>query len=435
MINRLNTSSSTFDAELKALLTYPEDNTAAVRQTVSDILADVRQRGDVAVLELTERFDRVTSESVADLEVPAEELAAAAARIDPLILDALKASVSRVTRYHEHQKQALGAGNWSYEDEFGNELGQRVTGMQKVGIYAPGGKAAYPSTVIMTAIPARVAGVLELTLTVPTPDGQVNDLLLAAAYLCGIDHVYRIGGAQAIAAMAYGTATIAAVDKIVGPGNIYVATAKEMVFGHVGIDMIAGPSEVVIVADAGANPEWLVMDMFAQAEHDEMAQSILVSQDGEFLDRVADKIDELLGARERKAIIETSLRDRGALIQVATTEDAASVVNQIAPEHLELAVTEPEALLDQIKYAGAVFVGQHTAEVMGDYTAGPSHVLPTSGAARFSSPLGIYDFQTRSSIVKCSPRGSHHLARDAAIIAVEEGLEAHAESARLRVEG
>jgi histidinol dehydrogenase len=435
-IKQLTTVDPQFDAALDALLAIQADNHQHVFATVQDIIADVRARGDAAVVELSVKFDRLTATSVAELEISREQMALAYQRIEPLVSAALEASIARVRRYHEEQKAAFGGQqDWSYEDSEGNRLGQRVQAMQRVGVYVPGGKAAYPSSVIMTTIPAKVAEVEEVILVVPTPDGQINDVLLAAAYLCGVDRLFTIGGAQAIAALAYGTQTIPKVDKIVGPGNIYVATAKEIVFGDVGIDMIAGPSEVVIVADAGIDPEWLVMDMFAQAEHDELAQAVLISTDAQLLQQVAGLINDRLPGMQREAIIRQSIGDRGALILTRDDAESAAIVNKIAPEHLELALTNADEFLTRVKHAGAVFIGNHSAEVVGDYSAGPSHVLPTSGTARFASALGVYDFQVRSSVIRCSPRGAISLSRDAAILATEEGLEAHSRSAAFRVQG
>lgn len=435
-IRRLNAADSSFQAELNALLEVAEENTRTVRDAVSQIITDVRQHGDATLVSLTNRFDGQQVESMTELEVSPAQLAAAIDSLDPLVLDALQTAVSRVREYHQQQLEAQGGtGQWTYEDSLGNLLGQAVRPMARVGLYAPGGKAAYPSTIIMTAIPAKVAGVEEVVLCVPTPGGELNQVLLAAAYLCGVDRVFTIGGAQAVAAMAYGTETVPAVDKIVGPGNIFVATAKEMVFGKVGIDMIAGPSEVVVVADDTANPEWVVMDLFAQAEHDEMAQSILISPSTRLLDEVAQQLPTMLEAQPRKAIISEALAGRGALIQVADLDEAFALVNQLAPEHLQLVLNEPASYLEQVRHAGAVFLGANTAEVVGDYTAGPSHVLPTSGTARFSSPLGVYDFLARTSIVQCSREGAIQLNRAAAILATEEGLSAHAGSAQARVEG
>lgn len=436
MIQRLTYSDDTFSDQLEQLLHLPESSEQEIRQQVADILRDVKTRGDDAVLELTNRFDRTGAESMAELEISAAEMAAAVARIEPIVVDALKESIARVQDYHQRQLAAAGGNQeWSFEDAEGNRLGQRVAAMERVGVYAPGGKACYPSTIIMTVIPARVAGVEEVILTVPTPNNEVSDILLATAHLCGVSKMFRVGGAQAIGALAYGTEVIPRVDKIVGPGNIYVATAKEMVFGAVGIDMIAGPSEVVIVADQTANVDWLVMDMFAQAEHDEMAQSILITADAQLLDQVAARIPEMLAEMSRASIIEQAITDRGALILVPDTKAAAEIVNRIAPEHLELAMQAPEQFAGSVKHAGAIFMGSSTAEVVGDYTAGPSHVLPTSGTARFASPLGVYDFQVRSSVVHCSPRGAVKLSRAAAILADQEGLEAHSKSAQLRVQG
>ena len=425
-----------FKDQLEHLLRVPESSASEVRTQVEEILSQVKVSGDQAVLQLTNKFDKVGAERMADLEISRDQMTEALDRIDPLVVEALQESIGRVRAYHEKQLEA-GGGNeeWSFVDGEGNRLGQRVQAMQRAGIYAPGGKACYPSTIIMTVIPARVAGVEEVILTVPTPDNEVSDVLLAAAHLCGVDRMFRIGGAQAIAALAFGTETIPRVDKIVGPGNIYVATAKELVFGSVGIDMIAGPSEVVIVADEQADVDWLVMDMFAQAEHDEMAQSILISTNEMLLNRVAARIPELLKDMERRDIIEQAITDRGALIQVQDLSEAADIVNRIAPEHLELALSDPESFSQRVRHAGAIFMGNSTAEVVGDYTAGPSHVLPTNGTARFASPLGVYDFQVRSSVIHCSPGGAVKLSRAAAILATEEGLEAHSRSAQYRVQG
>lgn len=436
MIKRLSNNDADFDEQLKVLLTMPDENTGDVKEIVKKIIDDVKVRGDQAVVELTNKFDRMDVASLSELEISKDTMAAALARLDPLIIDALKLSIDRVRVYHEAQLKALGGnGEWQIEDDEGNKLGQRIRPMERVGLYVPGGKASYPSSVIMTSVPARVAGVAEIVLMVPTPDGEVSDTLVAAAHLCGVDRMFAVGGAQAIAALAYGTESIPRVDKIVGPGNIFVATAKELVFGQVGIDMIAGPSEVAIVADASANPEWLAMDMFAQAEHDELAQSILISTDQSTLDAVEREIIRMLPDMERSSTIEQSLNDRGALIKVDTVDQVVDIVNRIAPEHLELAIDEPEAMVSKIKFAGAIFLGHHSAEVVGDYTAGPSHVLPTSGTARFASPLGVYDFQIRSSVVNCSRRGSISLSRSAAILATEEGLEAHSKSAQYRLLG
>lgn len=435
-IRQLSTTDDNFDSELEKLLVVNDGNDGEVARVVADIIKEVKTRGDDVILELTRKFDRTDAKSVSDLEVSAQAMIDAHSRVSELVLEALELSIARVRRYHEEQLSALGGSEgWEYEDSSGNRLGQRISAMERVGIYAPGGKASYPSSVIMTAVPAKVAGVGELVLVVPAPDGDISDVLLAAAHLCGVDRLFKVGGAQAVAALAYGTQTIPRVDKIVGPGNAYVATAKKMVFGDAGIDLIAGPSEVVIVADRSARIDWLVMDLFAQAEHDEMAQAILISVDEPLLAEVGVRIDERLDSMARSEIITRSIRDRGALIHVRDDAEAARVVNRIAPEHLELAVAEPEALLANIRHAGAIFVGHHSAEVAGDYSAGPSHVLPTNGSARFASPLGVYDFQVRTSLVRCSPRGSVDLSRTAAILAREEGLEAHALSAEYRVEG
>ncbi|MBO6656297.1 MAG: histidinol dehydrogenase [Pseudomonadales bacterium] len=436
MISYLDTTAADFSDELNRLLAFAEEDQAEVRGTVLSIIRDVRDRGDAAVLELTNRFDHQSAGSMADLTLDAADLKAAYESLDPLVCDALEESASRVRAYHEAQLRAMGEGeHWQYEDDYGNQLGQRVNAMARVGVYAPGGKAAYPSTIIMTVLPARVAGVEEVVLCVPTPGGEINPVLLAAAHLSGVDRVFSIGGAQAVAAMAYGTESVPRVDKIVGPGNIFVATAKELVFGDVGIDMIAGPSEVVIVADDSVDPDWVIQDMFAQAEHDEMAQAIVISDSAKLLEQIHSRLPDMLAKQSRRNIIETAIRDRGAIIQVADLDEAFDVVNRIAPEHLQLAMADAPGYLERVRHAGAVFLGVDTTEVVGDYTAGPSHVLPTSGTARFASPLGVYDFQTRTSVIHCSRQGSIRLNRAAAIIAAEEGLDAHAESARFRVKG
>jgi histidinol dehydrogenase len=436
MIARLDSDSPQFLSALQSLGEFPEQDQIQIRASVADILEDVRVRGDEALVELTNRFDGQSVSDMADLSIGREQLLKAYESIDDLVRDALIESADRVRDYHEHQKLSIASGDgWRYTDSMGNQLGQSIRPMSKVGIYAPGGKASYPSTVIMTAIPAQVAGVNEMILCVPTPGGQLNPTLLAAAHLCGIDHVFALGGAQAIAAMAFGTEAVPKVDKIVGPGNIYVATAKEMVFGKVGIDMIAGPSEVVIVADDSADPNWIIQDMFAQAEHDEMAQAIVISPSEKLLTLIAEKLPNKLGQQKRQPIISEAISNRGALIKVKDLSQAFEIVNKIAPEHLQLSIDAPEVWLPNVQHAGAVFLGVDTAEVVGDYTAGPSHVLPTSGSARFASPLGVYDFQTRSSIIQCSREGAIKLSRAAAIIASEEGLYAHAESALARVKG
>ena len=434
MIACLSSVDADFDASLEALLRIPEEEEADVRETVAQILKDVRARGDTAIVELTNRFDRRDAQTIEDLIVSREQLESALDTIDPLVADALAESVKRVRYYHEQQLAALGQ-DWDYTDEFGNRLGQRVQPMARVGLYAPGGKAAYPSTIIMTAVPARVAGVEELVLCVPVPEGEFNPVLLAAACLCDIDLVVGIGGAQAIAAMAYGTALVPRVDKIVGPGNVFVATAKEMVFGDVGIDMIAGPSEVLIIADGSADPDWVIQDMFAQAEHDELAQAVLITDSSQLIEKVKTRLPGKLAAEPRKDIIRASISDRGVLIQVRDLDEAFEIANRIAPEHLQLALEDAGRYLDRVRWAGAVFIGSGTAEVVGDYTAGPSHVLPTSGTARFASALGVYDFLVRSSVIECTPHGTSQLNRAAAILADEEGLSAHAESARIRIKG
>ncbi|MBT4494269.1 MAG: histidinol dehydrogenase [Gammaproteobacteria bacterium] len=434
MIRLIRSDGPGFDVALDELLSIPEEDRLDVQETVSRILSEVRKEGDAKLLELTNHFDHRDAASVSEFIIEKPRLEQALNAIDPLVADALRESVSRVRQYHEKQLVATGQ-DWEFEDELGNRLGQRVLPMSRVGIYAPGGKAAYPSTIVMTAVPAKVAGVEELILCVPMPSGEENNVLLAAACLCEVDLVVSVGGAQAIAAMAYGTETVPRVDKIVGPGNIYVATAKEMVFGKVGIDMIAGPSEVVIIADDTVDPDWIIQDMFAQAEHDELAQAILITTSDSLLEKVSTRLPEMLGKEPRREIIRQSIANRSALIRVGDIDEAFRVANEIAPEHLQLALEDAGGHVDKVRWAGAIFIGADTAEVVGDYTAGPSHVLPTSGTARFASPLGVYDFQTRSSIVACSPEGTVRLNRAAAIIADEEGLSAHAEAARARVKG
>ncbi len=436
MINRLRTSEADFAESLNNLLRVSSEDAEDIAEIVREIVNAVKANGDAAVLELTNRLDDRQVASIAELEISAERQQQALDNLDPIVKQALESSINRIRTYHERQLQALGNGaDWEFVDDDGNRLGQKVRSMQRVGIYAPGGKAAYPSTVCMTAVPAKVAGVEEIILVVPTPRGEINQTLLAAAKLCGVDRVFTIGGAQAIAALAYGTQAIPRVDKIVGPGNVYVAKAKALVYGDVGIDMVAGPSELVIVADASANPDWITLDLFAQAEHDEMAQAIVISPDIQVLDLVAQTLDRRLEEMSRRSIIATSLKTRGALIEVRDLDEAVELVNRIAPEHLELALAQSAEVAAKVKHAGAIFIGAYSAEVVGDYSAGPSHVLPTSGTARFGSPLGVYDFQVRSSIIECSSRGSIMLNRDAAIIAKEEGLYAHEESAKSRVEG
>ncbi|PKM45789.1 MAG: histidinol dehydrogenase [Gammaproteobacteria bacterium HGW-Gammaproteobacteria-1] len=428
-IKRLDTSAPDFWTALEQLLAWEGVSDDQVNATVREILRAVKQRGDAAVIEYTNRFDRMQARSMAELEIPRARLEAALERITPEQRQALELSAARVRAYHEHQK----VDSWSYTEADGTLLGQQVTPLDRVGLYVPGGKAAYPSSVLMNAIPAKVAGVQELIMVVPTPDGVVNDLVFAAAVVAGVDRVFAIGGAQAVAALAYGTESVPQVDKIVGPGNIYVATAKGMVFGSVGIDMIAGPSEILIVCDGETNPDWIAMDLFSQAEHDEDAQSILLCPDAAFLDQVQDSIARLLPTMERADIIRNSLYARGALIKVRDLDEAVEVANHIAPEHLELSVAEPQAMAAKIKHAGAIFMGRHTAEAVGDYCAGPNHVLPTSRTARFSSPLGVYDFQKRSSLIMCSPDGASELGKTASILARGEGLTAHARSAEFRI--
>ncbi|MGM0677846.1 histidinol dehydrogenase [Ectothiorhodospira marina] len=427
-INRLDSTQADFMARLDELLAWEGVSDESVTRIVTDILADVRRRGDAAVLEYTARFDRLECRDLHELEIPQARLARALEAIPGEQREALERAAGRVRAYAEHQKMS----DWRYTEPDGTVLGQQITPLDRVGLYVPGGKAAYPSSVIMNAVPAKVAGVPEVIMVVPTPDGVVNDLVLAAAAVAGVDRVFAIGGAQAVAALAYGTETVPPVDKIVGPGNIFVATAKRMVFGAVGIDMVAGPSEILVVCDGKTDPHWIAADLFSQAEHDEDAQAMLVSPDGPFLEMVAAAMDELLTEMPRAEIIRTSLADRGALIQVQDMDEAVQVANHIAPEHLELSVADPDALLPRIRHAGAIFMGRHTAEAVGDYCAGPNHVLPTSRTARFSSPLGVYDFQKRSSLIQCSAAGAADLGRTASVLARGEGLIAHARSAEYR---
>ncbi|MCO1693592.1 histidinol dehydrogenase [Pseudomonas aeruginosa] len=428
-IRRLNAADPDFGRHLDHLLSWESVSDDSVNQRVLDIIAAVRSRGDAAVVEFTQRFDGLQAASMADLILPRERLELALTRITVAQREALEVAAERVRSYHEKQKQ----GSWRYTEADGTVLGQQVTPLDRAGLYVPGGKASYPSSVLMNAIPAKVAGVSEVVMVVPTPRGEINEIVLAAACIAGVDRVFTIGGAQAVAALAYGTESVPRVDKIVGPGNIYVATAKRHVFGQVGIDMIAGPSEILVVCDGQTDPDWIAMDLFSQAEHDEDAQSILVSPDAAVLDRVADSIARLLPTMERAEIIRTSLEGRGALIQVADQAQACAVANRIAPEHLELSVADPESWLPEIRHAGAIFMGRYTAEALGDYCAGPNHVLPTSGTARFSSPLGVYDFQKRSSIINCSAEGASVLGRTASVLARGESLTAHARSAEYRI--
>ena len=430
-IARLNYSDPDFWPRLDRLTAWEGVSDAHVAGTVAQIIADLRARGDAALLELTNRYDRTAFAAAAELEIPTERLDAALAALPPAQRTALETAAARVRAYAERQK----LDSWSYTEADGTLLGQQVTALDAVGLYVPGGKAAYPSSVLMNAIPAKVAGVRQLVMVVPTPDGEQNDLVLAAARLAGVDRVFAIGGAQAVAALAYGTASVPRVDKIVGPGNIWVATAKRAVYGQVGIDMIAGPSEILVICDGDTDADWIAMDLFSQAEHDEDAQPILISPDAAFLDRVAAAIERLLPTLARADIVRVSLASRAALIRVADLAEAAEVANYIAPEHLELSVADPQALLPSIRHAGAIFLGRHTAEALGDYCAGPNHVLPTSRTARFSSPLGVYDFQKRSSLIFCSPDGAATLGRTASVLARGEGLSAHARSAEYRIPG
>ncbi len=428
-MQQLNKRDADFWSRLDNLLAWESVSDNAVLDTVNSILADIRKRGDEAVIEYTNRFDRMNVQSMDELEVSADILLASLDKITSKQREALEFAAKRVKDYAQHQKLE----SWSYTEANGTLLGQQVTALDKVGLYVPGGKAAYPSSVLMNAIPAKVAGVEELIMVVPTPDGEVNDLVFAAASIAGVDRVFTVGGAQAVAALAYGTATIPQVDKIVGPGNIYVATAKRMVFGTVGIDMIAGPSEILVICDGDTDPDWIAMDLFSQAEHDEDAQSILISPDAEFIEKVNQSIGRLIEEMPRKTIIQASLNDRGAIIKVDDLDEAVEVANYIAPEHLELSVAEPEAMAKKIRHAGAIFMGRYTAEALGDYCAGPNHVLPTSRTARFSSPLGVYDFQKRSSLINCSAQGASELGKVASELAHGEGLTAHARSAEYRI--
>ncbi len=429
-IRRLASTAPGFAARLDALIGFDVAQDASVDETAVRILADVRARGDAAVLEHTARLDRVIAQDMAELTLSATVFSAALGRIGRPERDALEAAATRIRRYHEHQRLQ----SWHFTEADGTVLGQRITPIDRVGLYVPGGRAAYPSSLLMNAIPAKVAGVGSIVMVVPTPDGVRSDLVLAAAAIAGIDCAYTIGGAQAIGALAYGTAAIRRVDKIVGPGNAYVAAAKRRVFGTVGIDMIAGPSEILIICDGSTDPDWIAMDLFSQAEHDEVAQAILVSPDLAFLDAVEASIGRLMQTMPRRAIIAASLAGRGALIHTRDLEEACAIANRIAPEHLELSVEDPDQWVEQIRHAGAIFVGRHSSEALGDYCAGPNHVLPTSGTARFSSPLGVYDFQKRSSVIRVSASGAQTLGRIAMTLARGEGLPAHARSAELRID-
>ena len=428
-VRRFSSADGDFDGKLKALLAFETAQDDNIDEVVAGILKDVKKRGDTAVLEYTNRFDKTSAHSISELEISQSELEAALNGLPGEQHDALKAAADRVRSYHEKQLMA----SWQYTEADGTILGQQVTSLDRVGLYVPGGKAAYPSSVLMNAIPAKVAGVQELIMVVPTPNGERNQLVLAAAAIAGVDRVFCIGGAQAVGAMAYGTETVPQVDKIVGPGNAYVAAAKRRVFGVVGIDMVAGPSEILVICDGKTNPDWVAMDLFSQAEHDELAQAILLSPDAAFLDQVHASIQKLVQTMPRQEIIKTSLTDRGALIQVRDLDEAAQISNYIAPEHLELSIEDPMAFSKKIKHAGAIFMGRDTCEALGDYCAGPNHVLPTSRTARFSSPLGVYDFQKRSSLIFVSSTGAQTLGKVAATLAYGEGLQAHAQSAKYRL--
>jgi len=428
-IKRLTTTQANYQQQMDVLLAWEGVSDDQVNSTVKDILKNIRLRGDQALVEYTNKFDRMNVNSMKELMFSKEQIEAAYNNIPTDQREALECAAERVRSYHKHQIME----SWSYTEDDGTLLGQQITALDRVGLYVPGGKATYPSSVLMNAIPAKVAGVEEIVMVVPTPDGVVNDMVLAAAKIAGVDTVFAIGGAQAVAALAYGTETVPPVDKIVGPGNIYVATAKSMVFGRVGIDMIAGPSEILVVCDGKTDPDWIAMDLFSQAEHDEDAQSILVSWDEDFLNQVQASIEKLLPTMERKEIITKSLSDRGALILVKDENEAIDVSNFISPEHLELSVEDPQAMAKKIKHAGAIFMGRYTAEALGDYCAGPNHVLPTSRTARFSSPLGVYDFQKRSSLIMCSAEGASELGKVASVLGRGESLTAHARSAEYRI--
>jgi histidinol dehydrogenase len=427
---RLSTGQPDFDRRLQQLTDWQDEQDREVAGTVAAIIADVARRGDAAVLEYTARFDRLEANSVVELEVSSQRLDDALARIPAPQREALEYAAARIRSYHQHQAQA----SWQYVDESGNLLGQQILPLQRAGLYVPGGKASYPSSVLMNALPAKVAGVEEVVMVVPAPAGELNDLVLAAARIAGVDRVFTVGGAQAVAALAYGTATIPAVDKIVGPGNIWVATAKRQVFGRVGIDMVAGPSEILVICDGYTEPDWIALDLFSQAEHDENAQSLLLCPDAAYLDRVQESIDRLLPGMEREAIIRAALQRRGALILTRDLAEAVALSNRLAPEHLELSVRDPQALLPQVRHAGAIFMGPYTSEALGDYCAGPNHVLPTARSARFSSPLGVYDFQKRSSLIMCSEQGVQELGRMASVLGRGEALTAHARSAEARLQ-
>ena len=430
----LHTSAVDFDAQLKTRLAFDDSTDAGIQTAVTDIIAAVRAHGDAAVIEFTNRFDRINVADMSELTLTQADLKAAFDGLNDVQKDALQAAAARVRSYHEAQNKACG-NSWQYTEADGTVLGQTVTPLDKVGIYVPGGKAAYPSSVLMNAIPAHVAGVRDIIMVVPTPDGVRNPLVLAAAYIAGVTSVFTIGGAQAVAALAYGTATVPRVDKIVGPGNAFVAEAKRRVFGQVGIDMIAGPSEILIIADGTTNPDWVAMDLFSQAEHDELAQSILLCPDVAYVEQVRASIDRLIGEMPRADVIRASLEGRGALIVTRSMEEACEIANTIAPEHLEISAEQPQQWAQLIRHAGAIFLGAYTSESLGDYCAGPNHVLPTSGTARFSSPLGVYDFQKRSSLIHVSEAGAQTLGKIASTLAHGEGLTAHARSAEMRLKG
>ncbi|WP_370203643.1 histidinol dehydrogenase [Alloalcanivorax venustensis] len=427
--NRLNANDADFVPRLMALTAWSEERDEEVGERVRGILRDVAGRGDAAVVEYTNRFDRRDATSMADLTVERAQLEAALERLPAEQRQALEAAAERVSDYHARQKQ----DSWHYRDAHGTLLGQQVTPLDRAGIYVPGGKAAYPSSVLMNALPARVAGVAEIVMVSPAPDGELNDMVLAAAAVAGVERFFTLGGAQAVGALAFGTETVPAVDKIVGPGNISVAEAKRQVFGKVGIDMIAGPSEILVVCDGKTDPDWIAMDLFSQAEHDEDAQSILVSPDADFLARVEEAMERLAPTLEREAVIRTSMANRGALIQVDDLDQAMEVVNRVCPEHLELSLDDAEVWAKKVRHAGAIFLGRHTPEALGDYCAGPNHVLPTSATSRFSSPLGVYDFQKRSSLIGCSPEGASELGKIASVLSRAESLTAHARSAEMRI--
>jgi histidinol dehydrogenase len=429
MITKLSSQQRDFNTKLSSLLSWESVSNKDVANTVEEIINTIRSKGDKALIDYSIKFDGVKAKSMADLIIPQEELEKSFDGLSDKQKNAIKIAAERIKAYHLKQNQQT----WSYTEKDGTFLGQKITPLDRVGLYVPGGKAAYPSSVLMNAIPAKVAGVEELIMVVPRLNGTTNQLVLAAAYISGVDMVITVGGAQAIAALAYGTESIPKVDKIVGPGNIYVATAKRAVFGQVGIDMIAGPSEILIICDGNTDPDWIAVDLFSQAEHDEDAQSILLCPDKAFIDKVEKSIEKLLPSMDRKNIIETALKNRGALIHTEDMDEAIAISNRIAPEHLELSVENPETLLDSIKHAGAIFMGKYTCEALGDYCAGPNHVLPTSGTARFSSPLGVYDFQKKSSLIMASRESANTLGKIAATLADGEGLQAHAKSARYRV--